>query len=105
MSESELAAAIAPNQYGSSEMGVKKSAVSTTAISSVIRYTPASSALDASTKTFLSVIFGSCPRTWDRSEGLNFDAQPAQIERLVNLMSIVTSPIYSLIKNRLSYHL
>jgi hypothetical protein len=36
-SDNELAAAIAPNQYGSSTIGVKKSAVRTTANSSVIR--------------------------------------------------------------------
>src|SRR4030043_962988 len=87
-SESELAAAIAPNQYGSSTMGVKKSVDKTTPISSVMRYTPASSALEESISTFLSVIIGSCPSTWNRSKGLNFEAQPEQLERLVNLISI-----------------
>jgi hypothetical protein len=46
----------------------KKSVVKTTAISSVMRYTPASSALDESTTTFLSVILGSCPSTWSREQ-------------------------------------
>jgi hypothetical protein len=36
---------------------------------------------------------GSCPRTWDRSEGLNFAAQPEQLERFVNFRSI-SPPIH-----------
>src|SRR5512140_1982278 len=55
-------------------------------MSSVILYTPASSAFDEPTSTFLSVRIGSCPSTWDRSEGLNFDAQPAQLDISVSLI-------------------
>ena len=90
---SAFAAAIAPNQYGSSTIGVKKSAVRTTAMSSVIRYTPTSSALAWPIRTFGSVMSGSCPSTWDRSDGLNFAAQPAQVESSVSLISILTSKI------------
>src|SRR5512143_4145831 len=79
---------MAPNQYGSSTIGVKKSAVRTMAVSLEIRYTPASSAFDRPTRTFGSVIAGNCPRTWDSSAGLNFAAQPAQLERCVSLISI-----------------
>jgi len=43
MSESEFAAAMRPKSYGSSTMGVKKSTVSSAAMSSVNRYTAASS--------------------------------------------------------------
>jgi hypothetical protein len=32
---------------------------------------------------------GSCPRTWDSSAGLNFAAQPAQLESCVSLISMV----------------
>ena len=45
MSDSALAAAIRPNAYGSSTIGVKKSAVWTIAISSLSCTTPASSAV------------------------------------------------------------
>jgi hypothetical protein len=35
------------------------------------------------------MIFGNCPRTWDSSAGLNFAAQPAQLESWVSLISMV----------------
>src|SRR3954463_15782176 len=51
MSLSALVAAIRPNAYGSSTIGVKKSAVWTSARSSLRRTTPASSAVSAATRT------------------------------------------------------
>src|SRR5512147_145247 len=84
---------MAPNQYGSSTMGVKKSAVRTMAVSSEMRYTPASSAFADPTSTFGSDNCGKCPRTWDKSAGLNFAAQPAQLERCVSLISMITEYI------------
>jgi tetrahydromethanopterin S-methyltransferase subunit A len=50
----ELAAAIWPKVYGSSTIGVKKSAVSITALSSVILYTAASSEVSIPTIRFSS---------------------------------------------------
>src|SRR5512146_711223 len=79
---------MAPNQYGSSTMGVKKSAVRTIAVSPEMRYTPASSAFADPTSTFGSDNCGRCPRTWDKSAGLNFAAQPAQLDRCVSLISM-----------------
>ena len=38
-----------------------------------------------STRTFSSVAGRGCPRTWDRSEGLNLEAQPAQLDIEVSL--------------------
>ena len=52
MSESALVAAIRPKSYGSSTTGVKKSAVTTRARSSVRRYTAASSPVVCPTRTF-----------------------------------------------------
>jgi hypothetical protein len=54
----EFAAAICPNLYGSSTIGVKKSNVSITAISSFILYTVASSDVSIPTKRFLSLNLG-----------------------------------------------
>ena len=55
MSDSALVAAMRPNAYGSSTIGVKKSAVCTIARSSVSLTTPASSAVSVATSTRGSV--------------------------------------------------
>src|SRR5215831_20706574 len=65
-------------------MGVKKSTVCTRAISSVNLYTPASSAVDVSTRTFGSCCGGSSARACPNTVGLIFEAQPAQATRLVS---------------------
>src|SRR2546428_8253673 len=65
-------------------MGVKKSTVCTSAISSVILYTPASSAVEISTRRFGSCCGGSSARACPNTVGLIFDAQPAQATRLVS---------------------
>src|SRR6266702_883071 len=65
-------------------MGVKKSTVCTSAISSVILYTPASSAVEISTRRLGSCCGGSSARACPNTVGLIFDAQPAQATRLVS---------------------
>src|SRR5262245_43841625 len=65
-------------------MGVKKSTVCTRAISSVTLYTPASSAVDVSTRRFGSFCGGRSARACPNTVGLIFDAQPAQATRLVS---------------------
>src|SRR5713101_5506801 len=65
-------------------MGVKKSTVCTRAISSVILYTPASSAVEVSTKRFGSCCGGSSASACPNTMGLILDAQPAQATRLVS---------------------
>src|SRR5215470_19053897 len=65
-------------------MGVKKSTVWTRAISSVTLYTPASSAVEVSTKRFGSCCGGSSDRACPNTVGLILEAQPAQATRLVS---------------------
>src|SRR5262244_2535034 len=65
-------------------MGVKKSTVCTRAISSVTLYTPASSAVEVSTKRFGSCCGGSSARACPNTVGLILEAQPAQATRLVS---------------------
>src|SRR5262245_48245115 len=65
-------------------MGVKKSTVWTRAISSVTLYTPASSAVEVSTKRFGSCCGGSRARACPNTVGLILEAQPAQATRLVS---------------------
>src|SRR5712691_8036337 len=65
-------------------IGVKKSTVCTSAISSVILYTPASSAVEISTRRLGSCCGGSSARACPNTVGLIFDAQPAQATRLVS---------------------
>src|SRR5579862_3354225 len=77
MSLTEFAAAIAPNVYGSSTIGVKKSTVCTRAHSGESLYTPASSAVSNPTSTFSFGQRGTRPSTWSKTFGLSFDAQPA----------------------------
>jgi hypothetical protein len=52
MSEMALVAAICPNRYGSSTMGVKKSTVCAMAVSPTMRSTAASSAVPVPTRRF-----------------------------------------------------
>src|SRR6266851_5409451 len=81
-------------------MGVKKSTVWTRAISSVILYTPASSAVEVSTKRFGSCCGGSSARACPNPMGLILEAQPAQATRLVSfhcfcLRNIALSLLYT----------
>src|SRR5579864_5912128 len=85
----ELAAAIAPNVYASSTIGVKKSTVCTSAHSGVSLYTPASSAVSNPTRTLLFAQRGMRASTWSKTFGLSFDAQPAACELAVNLTAIM----------------
>src|SRR3954471_3158965 len=80
MSDSALAAAIRPNAYGSSTIGVKKSAVCTIASSSVSCTTPASSAVSAPTSTRGSVGRGSPATIGRRSAADSLQPQPAPWE-------------------------
>ena len=83
MSDSALVAAIRPNAYGSSTIGVKKSAVWTIASSSVSCTTPASSAVSAATSTRGSVGRGSEATIGRRSAADSLQPQPAPWEREV----------------------
>src|SRR3954451_5327936 len=83
MSLNALVAAIRPNAYGSSTIGVKKSAVWTSARSSLRRTTPASSAGSAATSTRGSVGRGSPATIGRRSAAESLQPQPAPWEREV----------------------
>ena len=95
---SELAAAICPNIYGSSTIGVKKSTVCIIAISSVTLYIAASSDVSIPTIRFLSSNFGNLPRTWARVSGPILAAHPAVFVKLVSFTSdfilVFSSPWY-----------
>ena len=76
-SDSALAAATAPNSYGSSTTGVKKSSVSTAALSSSTWYTAASSAVSNPSRMFGSGSAGAMSFSIsERSPGPHFAAQP-----------------------------
>lgn len=93
MSLSELVAAIWPNVYGSSTIGVKKSRVCITAVSSFILYTAASSEVSIPTIRFLSLIFGKRHSTCARASGPNFAAHPeASVICVSFTLSIMSSP-------------
>src|SRR3954467_10036258 len=81
MSESALVAAIRPNAYGSSTIGVKKSTVWTIARSSVSCTTPASSAVSVATSTRGSTGRGSPATIGRRSAAESLQPQPAPWER------------------------
>src|SRR5258707_7073440 len=81
---SELAAAIAPNVYGSSTIGVKKSTVCTRARLSDNLYTPASSLVSKPTSTFSFGTRGKFASTLSKTFGLSLDAQPAAFTCAVN---------------------
>src|SRR5215472_5110185 len=87
-----FAAAMAPNASGWSTMGVKKSTVETSARSSAIRKTAASSPVVAPTRTLGSSRAGSAPRTCPSSTGLSLQAQPAPWLYWVSLSVVSTSP-------------
>ena len=80
-----FAAAIWPNRKGSSTGGVIKSAVVIIAISSVIRYTPASSFDPNPTRRFGSLFTGRDASNSFSPTGLIFAAQPQVLARLVNV--------------------
>ena len=83
MSLSALVAAMRPNAYGSSTIGVKKSAVWTSARSSVRRTTPASSAVAVATSTRGSLGWGRPATIGRRSAADSLQPQPAPCEREV----------------------
>ena len=82
-SDSAFVAAIRPNAYGSSTIGVKKSTVCTIASESVSCTTPASSACSAATSTRGSVGRGSPATIGRRSAADSLQPQPAPWEREV----------------------
>src|SRR5437016_2291965 len=86
----ELAAAMAPNVYGSSTIGVKKSTVWTRAHSGVNLYTPASSAVSKPTSTFPFAQRGMRASTRSSNSGLSLDAQPAAAVWDVSLVRVDT---------------
>src|SRR3954464_667618 len=83
MSLSALVAAMRPNAYGSSTIGVKKSAVWTSARSALSWTTPASSAVSAATSTRGSPGTGSVATIGRRSAAESLQPQPAPWEREV----------------------
>jgi hypothetical protein len=66
MSEIEFVAAICPNRYGSSTMGVKKSTVCAMAVSPAMRMTAASSLVDVPTRRSLAPSFEGSRERIDR---------------------------------------
>ncbi len=88
MSLSAFVAAMRPNAYGSSTIGVKKSALWTIAISSLRRTTPASSAVSTATSTRGSVGCGSPATIGRRSAADSLQPQPAPWEREVRAGSM-----------------
>src|SRR6266478_8515230 len=68
---------MAPNVYGSSTIGVKKSTVCTKAHSAESLYTPASSAVSNPTSTFSFAQRGIRASTLSKTFGLSLEAQPA----------------------------
>src|ERR1700740_1139521 len=89
MSLRELAAAIWPKVNGSSTIGVKKSTVCTSARSSLIRYTPASSLVLKPTSTFGSVGSGRRRSIESSVPGLSLAAQPAALTIAVSFTESV----------------
>src|SRR6266403_1264581 len=85
----ELAAAIWPKVNGSSTTGVKKSTVCTSARSSLIRYTPASSLVLKPTSTFGSVGSGRRRSIESSVPGLSLAAQPAALTMAVSFTESV----------------
>src|SRR3954466_437972 len=93
MSESALVAAMRPNAYGSSTIGVKKSAVCTIASSSVSLTTPASSAVPAATSTRGSVGAARPATIGRRSAAGSLQPQPAPWEREVRAGAVMGPPM------------
>ena len=84
-SESAFVAAIRPQSYGSSTIGVKKSSVATTACSSDSRTTAASSPVSVATRTSgWSSGIDSVPSSGSRSAGPSLHPQPAPWLKLVS---------------------
>src|SRR5713226_5099718 len=74
-------------------MGVKKSTVWTSAISSPSRYTPASSLVSKPTSTFGSVGRGKRRKTESSNPGLSFAAQPAALTMAVSFTDWVKTDL------------
>src|SRR5712692_6270826 len=93
MSLSALAAATAPNRYGSSSTGAKKSSVCTIAWASFRRYTAASSATCRPTSRSGAGVDANVAakgrRTCARAAGPILDAQPPQETRDVSRTGVV----------------
>jgi len=88
MSEIALVAAIRPNVYGSSTSGVKKSRVVTTARSSEMRQTAASSSVSLPTSSSGAVTPISAPlSTWESSPAGSLQAHPAPWDSCVSRIS------------------
>src|SRR5436190_7719700 len=83
MSENAFVAAIRPNVYGSSTRGVKKSIVCTTASSSEMRQTAASSRPSWPTMSWADSTRGSPASTWRSDPAGSLHAQPAPCESSV----------------------
>src|ERR671922_2784084 len=88
MSESALVAAIRPNAYGSSTIGVKKSTVCTIARSGPSWTTAASSAVSAATSTHGSEDGGSDATIGRRSAADSLQPHPAPCDREVRAPGI-----------------
>ena len=95
-SEMEFAADIWPNQYGSSTGGVIKSTVLIMAISSVRRYTAASSAVSIPTRRLGSSGGVSPSSASDRSVGPILAAHPQVRDKPINVFFFTKSMTYSL---------
>jgi len=92
MSEKAFVAAIRPNVYGSSTSGVKKSIVWTTASSSEIRHTAASSPVAEPTRSSGAVAAGR-PRTiGSRAEAGSLHPHPAPCESEVSATAATSMP-------------
>jgi hypothetical protein len=84
ISDNEFAAAIFPNVYGSSTIGVKKSTVWSIVFPLILNAAASSKELK-SIRVSLSLVLFRFPRTWERSSGDNLQAQPAPLLNFVSL--------------------
>src|SRR5512143_3424040 len=98
MSERELAAAIRPNQTGSSTGGVMKSTVEITASPSAKRYTAASSLDSKPTRKLGSDEGGRALSASDRTVGLILAAHPQVRESPVRVFFLPNSIFYDLLR-------
>ena len=84
ISDIALDAAICPNIYGSSTIGVKKSTVCIINLLPCKRTTAASSELSYPTITRESFFCTTSPRTWARSSGPTLQAHPDPCDKVLN---------------------
>ena len=89
----ELAAPICPYRNGSSTGGVMMSAVTTSAISSLRRYTPASSLVSKPTSRFGSALVGRAASSLSSPTGLTFAAHPQVLANPVSVFFFANSAI------------